>query len=69
MSRKSKELTIDITTMSVNVPVESGKVMICVIDGKRGIARVTEAVQHGMTTVETVNGQSKRFHYDEKEMF
>ncbi|WP_458412760.1 XtrA/YqaO family protein [Schinkia sp. CFF1] len=69
MSRKSKELTINLESMSVNVPFENGKVMIAVIDGKRGIARITEAVEHGMTTIETVNGQSKRIHYDEKEMF
>lgn len=55
--------------MSVNVPYENGKVVVAVIDGKRGIARITEAVEHGLTAIETVNGQSKRFHYDEKEMF
>lgn len=69
MSRKSKELSINLEKMSVNVPYENGKVVVAVIDGKRGIARITEAVEHGLTAIETVNGQSKRFHYDEKEMF
>lgn len=68
MNKRAKEIPVDITTMAVTQKIESGKVLILVLDGHKGKATLTQAVEHGLTSVETANGKSVRLHYDEKEL-
>jgi Phage-like element PBSX protein XtrA len=65
---RSNELLIDPDKMSVDVPLVRGKVMVVVIDGKQGKATITEAVEHGLTIVETVKGKHFRYTYEESEL-
>jgi len=66
---RSKELTIDIDTMSVMVPVQSNKVIIVVVDGNVGKAKMLNAVDHGFTIVETAKGKAARIRFEESELF
>jgi hypothetical protein len=66
---RAKDLPIDLDTMTINVPLVSEKVMVIVIDGHQGKAKITEAVEHGHTVIETAKGKAFRIHYDEKELF
>ncbi len=65
----NKSQEIDIENMSVSHPVISGKVMLVVIDGVQGKAKVTEAVEHGYTTVETAKGKAVRITRNESELY
>ena len=56
------ELLEDLT---IKQAIEPDKVIIVVLDGKRGIARKCEAVEHGSTIIETVNGKSKKITFIE----
>lgn len=64
-----KEVQIDIETMEVTQKVEPGKILVMVLDGKSGKVKITEAVEHGQTVVETVNGTVKRVNFNEYEKF
>lgn len=68
MAKRTKNLTIDKSTMSITQKMQKGKVLVIVLDGEKEKATITEAVEHGMTVIETVNGKSVRIHYDEKEL-
>jgi hypothetical protein len=69
MSRRAQELQIDIENMTVSHPVIPGKVLVLVIDGVQGKAKVAEAVEHGFTIVETAKGKTARIKYEESELF
>lgn len=67
--RRSQELQIDIDSMTVSHPVVPGKVIVVVIDGVQGKAKVAEAVEHGYTIIETAKGKTARIKYEESELF
>jgi hypothetical protein len=69
VSRRAQELQIDINNMTVSHPVIPGKVLVLVIDGVQGKAKVAEAVEHGFTIVETAKGKTARIKYEESELF
>ena len=69
MTKRSQEIEIDINNMSIQQKVEPGKVLILVLDGHQGKAKLCEAVEHGFTIVETVNGKTARIRYEESERF
>lgn len=65
--KRIKEVEL-LEDMVVHEPLEPDKVIVLVLDGKRGIVRKCEAVEHGKTTIETVNGKSKKITFDESEL-
>ncbi|MBY6276807.1 XtrA/YqaO family protein [Symbiobacterium thermophilum] len=69
MSKRAQELPIDINNMTVSHPVVPGKVLVLVIDGVQGKAKVAEAVEHGFTIIETAKGKTARIKYEENELF
>jgi hypothetical protein len=56
LSKRSTELSIDSNDMSIQQQIEPGKVLIVVLDGHQGKAKVFEAVEHGLTIIETAKG-------------
>ncbi|WP_044743249.1 XtrA/YqaO family protein [Anoxybacillus sp. B7M1] len=55
--------------MTVSHPVVPGKVLVVVIDGVQGKAKVAEAVEHGFTIIETAKGKTARIKFEESELF
>lgn len=49
--------------------LEQGKVKVIVLDGIQGKAKITVAVEHGKTIIETAKGKTVRIKYDEGELF
>lgn len=66
---RSRELKIDMQDLSVTKKMEQGKVLIVILDGVQGEAKVTEAVEHGLTIIETAKGKVAKIKYDEGELF
>jgi hypothetical protein len=69
LSKRSTELSIDSNDMSIQQQIEPGKVLIVVLDGHQGKAKVFEAVEHGFTIIETAKGKTARIRYEESELF
>jgi hypothetical protein len=69
VSKRAQELQIDIDNMMVSHPVVPGKVIVIVVDGVQGKAKVAEAVEHGFTIVETAKGKTARIKFEESELF
>jgi hypothetical protein len=69
VSKRTKELEINIQEMSVTQTIEPGKVLILVLDGVQGKAKLCEAVEHGFTIVETAKGKAARIKFEESELF
>ena len=69
MAKRLHEVDIDINNMSVKQKLEPGKVLILVLDGHQGKAKLCEAVEHGYTIIETANGKTARIRYEESELF
>jgi hypothetical protein len=67
--KRVREIHLDPQDMSVNQKLEKGKIKIIVLDGCKESASVFEAVRHGETVIETVNGKAKRIHFRESELF
>ncbi|WP_255350123.1 XtrA/YqaO family protein [Geobacillus sp. Sah69] len=67
--RRAQELQIDIDNMTVSHPVVPGKVIVIIVDGVQGKAKVAEAVEHGYTIIETAKGKTARIKYEESELF
>jgi hypothetical protein len=67
--RRAQELQIDIDNMTVSHPVVPGKVIVIVVDGVQGKAKVAEAVEHGYTIIETAKGKTARIKFEESELF
>lgn len=65
---RSRELQIA-DDMSVQCRMEPGKVIVLVLDGQQGKARITEAVEHGFTIIETAKGKAARIKFEESELF
>ena len=69
LTKRSQEIEIDINNMSVQQKLEPGKVLIVVLDGIQGKAKMCQAVEHGYTIIETANGKTARIRYEESELF
>lgn len=69
LANRSQDLNIDNETMSIKQTIEPGKVIIVVLDGHSGKAKKYEAVNHGRTIIETVNGKTARIRFQEGELF
>jgi hypothetical protein len=67
--RRAQELQINIDNMTISHPVVPGKVLVIVVDGVQGKAKVAEAVEHGYTIIETAKGKTARIKYEESELF
>ncbi|EWG08871.1 XtrA/YqaO family protein [Cytobacillus firmus] len=65
--KRVNELHVNIDNMSIEQKLESGKIKIIVLDGQKGVVSSFEAVHHGETIVETVNGEARRIHFRESE--
>ncbi|WP_243505816.1 XtrA/YqaO family protein [Cytobacillus oceanisediminis] len=66
--KRVNELHVNIDNMSIEQKLESGKIKIIVLDGQKGVVSSFEAVKHGETVIETVNGHAKRIHFRESEL-
>ncbi|PGE31572.1 XtrA/YqaO family protein [Bacillus wiedmannii] len=64
-----KEMKINIEEMKIEQKIESGKIIVLVLDGTQGKVKMCEAVEHGFTIIETVKGQAKRIEFEESELF
>ncbi|MDD9147840.1 XtrA/YqaO family protein [Sporolactobacillus sp. CQH2019] len=64
-----KEMELNIDDLSVTQKMERGKVLIVILDGVQGKAKVTQAVEHGQTIIETAKGKVAKIKYDEGELF
>ena len=69
MARRSKDLLIDSSNMSIQQQIEPGKVLIVVLDGHQGKAKICEAVEHGFTIIETAKGKTAKIRFEESELF
>jgi hypothetical protein len=69
VAKRSQELTVDINNMSIQQSIEPGKVLIVVLDGHQGKAKMCEAVEHGQTIIETAKGKTARIRFEESELF
>jgi hypothetical protein len=67
-NKRSKDLIIN-KDMSVQTKIEPGKVKIIVLDGHQGKAKMCDAVEHGLTVIETAKGKAARIRYEESELF
>ncbi|KHD85670.1 terminase [Bacillus ginsengihumi] len=67
MAKRIKEVDL-LDDMTIKQALEPDKVVVVVLDGKRGIVRKCEAVEHGETIVETINGKFKKVHFHESEL-
>jgi SepF-like predicted cell division protein (DUF552 family) len=66
---RSKEINLNSDGKSVTQEIEPGKVLVVVLDGIQNKAKVTEAVEHGFTIIETAKGKVAKIKYDEGELF
>ncbi|PFF75832.1 terminase [Bacillus cereus] len=64
-----KEMEINVEEMKIEQKIESGKIIVLVLDGTQGKVKMCEAVEHGFTIIETVKGQAKRIKFEESELF
>ncbi|EJR61470.1 hypothetical protein IIO_02923 [Bacillus cereus VD115] len=64
-----KEMKINVEEMKIEQKIESGKIIVLVLDGTQGKVKMCEAVDHGFTIIETVKGQAKRIKFEESELF
>lgn len=68
LGKRSQEINID-KDMSIKQVIEPGKVLVLVLDGQQGKAKMCEAVEHGLTIIETAKGKAARIRFEESELF
>ncbi|MEH7435484.1 XtrA/YqaO family protein, partial [Bacillus thuringiensis] len=51
-------MKINVEEMKIEQKIESGKIIVLVLDGTQGKVKMCEAVEHGFTIIETVKGQA-----------
>nr|WP_308010638.1 XtrA/YqaO family protein [Bacillus sp. 17RED48] len=61
-------MSANLSEKKVEVNIEEGKVLILILDGNQGKVKVCEAVDHGLTIIETVKGHAKRVKFEESEL-
>jgi SepF-like predicted cell division protein (DUF552 family) len=66
---RAKEIDLNMDGKSVTQEIEPGKVLVVVLDGIQNRAKVTEAVEHGLTIIETAKGKVAKIKYDDGELF
>jgi SepF-like predicted cell division protein (DUF552 family) len=66
---RAKKIDLNTDGKSVTQEIEPGKVLVVVLDGVQNKAKVTEAVEHGLTIIETAKGKVAKIKYDEGELF
>lgn len=66
---RSREIDLNPDGKSVTQELEPGKVLVIVLDGVQNKAKVTEAVEHGFTIIETAKGKVAKIKYNEGELF
>lgn len=69
LGKRSHEINIDNENMSIKQVIEPGKVLVLVLDGHQGKAKMCEAVEHGLTIIETAKGKTARIRFEESELF
>lgn len=62
-------MKINVEEMKIEQKIESGKIIVLVLNGTQGKVKMCEAVDHGFTMIETVKGQAKRIRFEESELF
>ncbi|MED4783457.1 XtrA/YqaO family protein [Brevibacillus choshinensis] len=68
MSTRTKEIQIDIETMTITVPVGKEPCMI-LVDPRQGKAKQVSLVEHGETVVKLSQGKIAKVDYRESELF
>jgi len=68
MSTRTKEIQIDIETMTITVPVGKELCMI-LVDPRQGKAKQVSLVEHGETVVKSSQGKIAKVDYRESELF
>ncbi|WP_153123245.1 XtrA/YqaO family protein [Peribacillus tepidiphilus] len=68
MEKRIRDLNINIQDMSITHTMQEGKVLLIVLDGVQGKAKVCEAVEHGQTIVETAKGKATRIKFEGSEL-
>lgn len=66
---RAKEIDLNKDGKTVTQEIKPGKVLVVVLDGVQNKAKVTEAVEHGFTIIETAKGKVAKIKYDEGELF
>jgi hypothetical protein len=69
VAKRSREIEINTDNMSIQQKIEPGKVLVLVLDGHQGKAKMCEAVEHGSTIIETAKGKTARIRFEESELF
>ncbi|MDY0854058.1 XtrA/YqaO family protein [Bacillus thuringiensis] len=65
---RTKDIEVNLNGLKIEYSIEPGKVLVLILDGNQGKAKICEAVEHGFTIVETVRGQAKRIKFEESEL-
>ncbi|GED69408.1 hypothetical protein BRE01_31100 [Brevibacillus reuszeri] len=68
MSTRATEIDIDLTKMTVTVPIGQGIQMV-LIDPRQGKAKVVPIVHHGETIVKSSQGRISKLDFNESELF
>ncbi|KIQ88306.1 terminase [Bacillus sp. L_1B0_8] len=63
-----KDISANLNGTKVEGNIEEGKVLIIILDGNQGKVKVCEAVEHGLTIIETVKGHAKKVKFEESEL-
>lgn len=63
-----KEIELNSDGESVTQKIEPGKVLVVVLDGVQKKAKITVAVEHAFTIIETAKGKVAKIKYDEGEL-
>lgn len=67
---RAVDLSVNLQDMSIDSQkIEAGKVKIIILDGVQGKVKMTEAVEHGLTIIETVKGRVVRVKFEESELY
>ncbi|WP_279620626.1 XtrA/YqaO family protein [Priestia megaterium] len=68
MAKRAHFLPIN-SDMTVTYPIEPGKVTVLILDGHQGRVKSFNAVEHGLTIVETIKGRVAKVKFEESELF
>ncbi|GAA0313638.1 hypothetical protein GCM10008967_00160 [Bacillus carboniphilus] len=68
MLKRTFEVEMNPETLEINEKIETGKVVVLVLDGVKGKATKCEAVEHGFTIIETSKGKPVRIKFEDYEL-
>lgn len=69
MAKKTKLVEVNPDDMTVTHAIESGKIIVLILDGHQGKAKAYEAMEHGSVLIEIENKKTKRVRFNESELF